>query len=171
MSHTNSSALSKRISLYLQVQGFWCGVIFIEGKEMDVTCTAITLIYLMICFLPFICNSFISFLSPLPLHFSFFFLPFSFYYSPRHATPIVFLLPILEPFLLLHILRAFSLYLLSDPPFHVIWLCLSSFSVVVQYLIDRLVRLSFYLLILKFSFHYSIFIPSTPGAVSALSQK
>jgi hypothetical protein len=119
---------------------------------MDVTCTAITLIYLMICFLPFICNSFISFLSPLPLNFSFFFLPFSFYYSPRHATPIVFLLPILEPFLLLHILRAFSLYLPSDPPFHVIWLCLSSFSVVVQYLIDKLVRLSCYLLILKFSF-------------------
>lgn len=119
---------------------------------MDVTCRAITLIYLMICFLPFMCNSFISFLSSLPLHFFFFFLHFSFSYSPRHAVPIFFFLPILVPFLLLCILLAFSLYLPSDPPFRVIWLCLSSFSVVVQYLIDKRLRLSRYLLILKFSF-------------------
>lgn len=77
-SHINSSALSKRIFLYLQVQVFWCVIIFIESKEMDATCAAINLIYLIICFLPFYVTvslhfsllflySFLSFFSPLLL--------------------------------------------------------------------------------------------------------
>jgi hypothetical protein len=73
--------------------------------------------------------------------------------------------------LLLHILLAFRLYFPSDPPFHIIWLCLSSFSVVLQYLIGKLVRLLRYLLLFKFSSHNSILFRSTPGAVTAPSEK
>jgi len=118
---------------------------------MDVTCTAINLIYLIICFLPF--YVIVSF------HFSFLF-PYIFlsFFSP---SPLL-ILPIMQRLytfffqfwgspLLLHILLSFRLYVTSDPPFHVIWLCLSSFSVVLQYLIGKLVRLLRYLLLLKFS--------------------
>jgi len=117
---------------------------------MDVTCTAINLIYLIICFLPF--YVIVSF------HFSLLFPYIFFLFSPL-------LLCLFSPSCNAYVLSsssfgfppstsyllAFRLYLTSDPPFHVIWLCLSSFSVALQYLIGKLVRLLRYLLLLKFS--------------------
>jgi len=152
LSYINSSALSKRISLYLQVQVFWCGIMFIEGKVMDVTCTAITLIYLIICFLPFyVIVSFHFSLLFLYIFLSFF-SPSPFLILPVRQRLYCFVFQFWGSPLLLHSLLAFSLHFPSDPPFHVIWLCLSSFSVVLQYLIDILVRLLQYLLLLKCSY-------------------
>jgi len=119
LSHINSSALSQRIYVYLQVQVFGCAIIFIERKVMDVTCTAITLIYLIICFLPFYATVsfhfsllflyiFLSFFFPSPFIilpvmqrlYSFF---FQFWGSPFYFIfylPLVYICPLILLFML-----------------------------------------------------------------------
>lgn len=142
---------------------------------MDVTCTAKTLIYLIICFLPF--YAIVSFhFSVLLLYIFFFFLPFSFFYppppSPRPARPIFFLLPILG-------LRPSTSYSTCLQSIFSLWSSFSCYWALPFLLLCRTSvpdrqTCAFIALFAAFQIFLSI-IPflfrSTPGAVWALSEK